>query len=54
MSKDHWAMVQRLCDREEGLTEWECNFVSDLMDRGDAYNLSARQIETLERIDAKF
>lgn len=50
MSESHWAMVQVLCDLEEGLTAWECDFVDSLASRGERAPLSAKQVEILERI----
>lgn len=50
MSESHWAMVQVLCDMEEGLTAWECDFVDSLAGRGERAPLSDKQVEILERI----
>lgn len=50
MTKEQWANVQELADRKEGLSARECDFVSDLMERGSEYELSDRQVKCLERI----
>ena len=50
MSESHWAMVQVLCDLEEGLTAWEVEFVESMARRGERAPLSDKQIEILERI----
>lgn len=47
-------MLDRLLDLEEGLTEWECNFVSDLDKRDRArrsgIELSPKQSALLEKL----
>lgn len=50
MSESHWAMIEVLCDLEEGLSTWEMEFIESLSQRGQSYRLSDRQIEILERI----
>ena len=50
MSDSHWAMIDVLCDKEDGLTAWEAEFVDSLSRRGKTRDLSEKQIEILERI----
>lgn len=50
MTREQWADVQELADREEGMSEWEMQFIGDLMDKGPDYNLSDKQAKCLERI----
>ena len=40
-------------DAEHLLTEWEQQFISDLADKADSYELSDRQNEILNRISQK-
>lgn len=50
MTKDQWADVQELADSEDGLSEWEMQFASDLFARGPDYELSDKQAAVLRRI----
>lgn len=38
---------------EEHLTEWEIEFVNDLVEKGDDYELSEKQNSILNRISTK-
>ena len=46
--KDYENMVDDLCGVEEGLTKWECNFVSDMKDW--RFDYSKKQKEFIEKI----
>jgi hypothetical protein len=43
-------MLEELNNLEDGLSEWEMNFVDDLMDRGASGPFSPKQASTIEKI----
>ena len=45
---NHRDMVKELCDATEGLTAWECDFVSNMLDWEGEY--SDRQKAKIEAI----
>lgn len=45
---DYRHMVNELCDCSEGLTGWECTFVSDMYDWEGEY--TEKQAATIEKI----
>ena len=45
--------VAEALDHEKWLTAWEWDFINDIADKGDDYELSEKQNEILNRISQK-
>ena len=45
---DYKELVEELCDVQSGLTNWECDFVSDMLDWAGEY--TQKQRATIEKI----
>jgi len=45
--------IKDAMDQPENLTEWENNFINDLSEKEDDYELSERQNATLNKIQRK-
>lgn len=50
MNRLQWKLVQDCVDNEEKLTSWEHDFINDLDDRGEDYELSDKQNHALTKI----
>ena len=53
MNRVQWKFVEDALDQDEKLSAWECDFISDLADRGEDYELSEKQNAVLNRISQK-
>lgn len=53
MNKVQIKFVKDALDQLEQLSEWEIEFISDIADRGDDYELSEKQNKILNRIQGK-
>lgn len=53
MNKVQIQFVKDAMDQEEKLTPWEYDFINDLAEKPDNYELSDRQNEVLNRIQRK-
>jgi hypothetical protein len=47
-NQDYRELVKELCDLTEGLTAWECDFVSDMIEWTGQY--TQKQKQTIEKI----
>lgn len=53
MNRVQIKFIEDAMDQDHKLTAWECDFISDLADKGDDYELSKKQNEVLNRIQGK-
>lgn len=53
MNRIQIQFVKDALDQPENLTDWENNFVSDLADKPDDYQLSEKQNAVLNKISQK-
>lgn len=53
MNRIQIKFIEDAMDQDDKLTAWECDFVSDLVDQGEDYELSDKQNEVLNRISQK-
>jgi hypothetical protein len=53
MNRLQIQIVKDAMDMDHLLTEWEFNFINDLAERGDDYELSEKQNQILNRIGSK-
>jgi len=53
MNRVQIKFIEDALDQDHKLTAWECDFISDISDRGDDYELSEKQNEILNRIQRK-
>lgn len=53
MNRVQWKFVQDALENDHKLSAWEQDFVSDLDDRGEDYELSDKQNAVLNRISQK-
>lgn len=43
-------MIQALCDLEEGLSDWEVNFVEDMSKKPSGYYFTAKQTAAIKKL----
>lgn len=53
MNKVQIQFIKEALDQEHELNDWESQFINDLADKGDDYELSEKQNEVLNRIQRK-
>ncbi len=53
MNRVQLKFIEDALDQDDKLTAWECDFVTDIADKGDDYELSEKQNEVLNRISQK-
>lgn len=53
MNRVQIRFIKDALDQPENLTDWENNFISDLAEKPEAYELSEKQNDTLNRIQRK-
>lgn len=53
MNRVQKRFIKDALDQPEKLTEWENNFISDMAEKDDDYELSERQNATLNKIQRK-
>ena len=53
MNRVQKRFVKDAMDMDHKLSEWEFNFINDLAEKDDSYELSEKQNEVLNRIQRK-
>ena len=53
MNSYHITIIKQALDHPGLLSEWEDEFINNIAERDDDYNLSEKQIEVLNKIEHK-
>ena len=53
MNRVQILFIKEALDNEDKLTSWEWDFINDLADKGDDFELSEKQNQILNRIQKK-
>lgn len=53
MNRLQLKIIEQALEQDHKLSSWECDFISDLDDRGENYELSEKQNSVLNRIGSK-
>jgi len=53
MNRIQIKFIEDALDQDRNLTAWECDFIENLSNRPESYELSDKQNDTLNRISQK-